>query len=64
LAHNIAWTRSAWQELRDFSGGGVYINFPGFHEEGQDLITAHSSNYARLDVLRRQYDPAGIFQSR
>lgn len=62
--HHIAWARKAWQQLRAISGGGVYVNFPGFHEEGPHLIRAHSSNYGRLIALKQHYDPQGLFQSR
>jgi FAD/FMN-containing dehydrogenase len=61
---NIDWARSAWGELSRLSGGGTYVNFAGFGEEGQTLVRSmHGRNYERLAALTRQYDPSGLFQS-
>jgi FAD/FMN-containing dehydrogenase len=60
---NIAWARGCYSDLRRFSGGGVYLNFPGFLEEGQDLMRdAYGENYERLVVLKNQYDQANLFR--
>jgi hypothetical protein len=49
---NIAWARGCYSDLRRFSDGGVYLNFPGFLEEGQGLIRdAYGENYERLVAL-------------
>ena len=61
---NIAWTRAAWADLRRISGGGVYANFAGFGEEGQDLVRSiHGANYERMIALKRRYDPANLFRA-
>jgi FAD/FMN-containing dehydrogenase len=60
---NIAWARSCYTDMGRFSGGGVYLNFPGFLEEGQGLMRdAYGGNYERLVVLKNQYDPANLFR--
>jgi FAD/FMN-containing dehydrogenase len=60
---NIAWARGCYSDLRRFSGGGVYLNFPGFLEEGQGLMRdAYGENYERLVDLKNQYDPANLFR--
>jgi FAD/FMN-containing dehydrogenase len=60
---NIAWARGCYSDLRRFSGGGVYLNFPGFLEEGQGLMRdAYGENYERLVELKNQYDPANLFR--
>jgi FAD/FMN-containing dehydrogenase len=60
---NIAWARSCYTDMRRFSGGGVYLNFPGFLEEGQGLMRdAYGGNYERLVTLKSQYDPANLFR--
>jgi FAD/FMN-containing dehydrogenase len=59
---HIAWTRARWQETQAVTGGGVYINFPGLHEEGNAMLRAHGSNYERLTTVQQQYDPQGVFQ--
>ena len=60
---NIAWARACYSDLRRFSGGGMYLNFPGFLEEGQGLMRdAYGENYERLVALKNQYDPANLFR--
>jgi FAD/FMN-containing dehydrogenase len=60
---NTAWARDCYSDMRRFSGGGVYLNFPGFLEEGQGLMRdAYGENYERLVALKNQYDPANLFR--
>lgn len=60
---NIAWTRMVWDDLRPYSDGGVYLNFPGFQEEGLALMRAQfGKNYTRLAALKRRYDPTNLFR--
>lgn len=60
---NIVWTRTVWNDLRHYSDGGVYLNFPGFQEEGQALMRAQfGKNYERLVALKRRYDPTNLFR--
>jgi FAD/FMN-containing dehydrogenase len=59
----IGWTRRAWQELRDRTGGGVYLNFAGLGEENELLVRAgHGVNYDRLRAVKRRYDPQNVFR--
>ena len=60
---NIAWARDAWSSMSKFSGGGVYLNFPGFGEEQEALVrAAYGPNYARLQAVKAQYDPTNLFR--
>ena len=60
---NVAWVKSTVSGMRRFSGGGTYLNFPGFFEEGQDLMhDAYGGNYKRLVALKNEYDPANLFR--
>lgn len=60
---NIAWTRKVWTEMRQFSDGGIYLNFAGFLEEGEKLLhEAHGENYTRLVDLKNKYDPTNLFR--
>jgi FAD/FMN-containing dehydrogenase len=62
-ARMIGWTRRAWQELRECTGGGVYLNFAGLGEENEELARAgHGGNYEHLRQIKRRYDPDNIFQ--
>jgi FAD/FMN-containing dehydrogenase len=60
----IAWTRAAWAEMKPFSRGGAYLNFPGQGEEGEALLRASygSANYDRLVELKTKYDPTNLFR--
>jgi FAD/FMN-containing dehydrogenase len=60
---NVAWARNCVADMRRFSDGGNYLNFPGFLEEGQDLIRdAYGENYERLVALKNEYDPTNLFR--
>ena len=62
-AANIAWARDTIADLAPLSSGASYLNFPGFFEEGDELMrSAHGErNYERLLEIRRRYDPTGAF---
>lgn len=60
---NIAWTRDFWAGMKRFSGGGLYLNFPGLGEEREDLVrAAYGANYERLVALKGKYDPQNLFR--
>jgi FAD/FMN-containing dehydrogenase len=60
---NVAWARNCVADMRRFSDGGNYLNFPGFLEEGQDLMRdAYGENYERLVALKNEYDPTNLFR--
>lgn len=60
---NVAWGRATVDAVRPFSTGGTYLNFPGFFEEGDDLLRASygERNYERLVALKTEVDPKGLF---
>jgi len=61
-ATNIEWARTAWQELREFSTGGTYINFLT-EEEGTDRIrAAYGSNLEQLIEIKTKWDPGNQFR--
>jgi FAD/FMN-containing dehydrogenase len=58
----IRWARSAWEGMRPFSNGGVYLNFSGLDAEAEHLRGAvQGSNELRLAETRQEYDPQGVF---
>ena len=60
---NISWARVCVEDMRSFSGGGEYLNFPGFLEGGEDTLKAtFGQNYERLVALKNEYDPTNLFR--
>jgi FAD/FMN-containing dehydrogenase len=59
---NVAWARGLFDAMQPYSDGGVYLNFPGFHEEGDAMVkAAYGPNAARLREIKAAHDPDGIF---
>ena len=49
--------------MRRFPSGGMYLNFPGFFEEDDNLMhDAFGANYARLVEIKNKYDPTNLFR--
>jgi FAD/FMN-containing dehydrogenase len=60
---NITWTRATWTALNTYSDGSVYLNFPGFQEEGESLTRRQfGANLERLAAIKRKYDPTNFFR--
>ncbi len=60
---NIEWTRSAWNDMRQFSTGGTYINFLT-EEEGYDRIEAAlGKRLKRLAAVKAKWDPENVFRT-
>lgn len=58
---NIAWARACLAALEPYGSDHLYLNFAGFHEEGERLArAAYGPNYARLAELKARYDPTGL----
>jgi FAD/FMN-containing dehydrogenase len=58
----IAWSREQITAMKPYSSGGLYVNFSGFGEEGEQLVRAiYGQNYERLARLKQQYDPTNLF---
>jgi len=60
---NVEWVRGTFAAMRPHSDGGVYLNFPGFQEEGEELMRAgYGPNYERLARVKAEYDPENLFR--
>ena len=58
----IAYAREYLAEMKPHSPGGLYVNFAGLGEEGNDLVrSAYGANYERLVALKNKYDPTNLF---
>ena len=61
-AANIAWTRSAGDELKKFGTGGAYVNYMA--DEGEAAVrAAYEVNLERLIEVKRMYDPTNVFSA-
>jgi FAD/FMN-containing dehydrogenase len=59
----LAWSREFWAAMGQHSTGGLYLNFPGFGEEKEELVKAgYGGNYQRLTELKAKYDPENLFR--
>ena len=62
---NITWARAFLEEMHQYSDGSVYLNFPGFYEDSDELMErSFGDAYARLSELKTRYDPENVFRSK
>jgi FAD/FMN-containing dehydrogenase len=61
---NVAWTRSAWEAVKEYGTGEVYLNFTGRADEAPSagVETALGRNLARLAEIKAKYDPDNFFR--
>jgi FAD/FMN-containing dehydrogenase len=60
---NIAWARNAYSSMKRFDAAGIYLNFPGFGEEKEEMVrAAYGANYERLVAIKTKYDPDNLFR--
>lgn len=59
---NISWARNVSKNMRRFTKGGSYLNFPGFVEERKALLRgSYGPNLDRLKKIKAKYDPSNHF---
>lgn len=52
-----------WRRWRPSPTGHRYLNFAGFQEEGDTMMRgAFGPHYARLQTIKRRYDPENVFR--
>jgi FAD/FMN-containing dehydrogenase len=61
---NVAWVRAAWNEIKQFGNGAVYLNFTGLDEEAPSagVDDAFGRNLARLAEIKAIYDPTNFLR--
>ncbi|MNC92283.1 putative FAD-linked oxidoreductase YvdP [compost metagenome] len=60
---NISWARNAHASMKRFDASGIYLNFPGFGEEKEEMVrAAYGANYERLVTIKTKYDPENLFR--
>ncbi|MGE3076565.1 MAG: FAD-binding oxidoreductase [Dehalococcoidia bacterium] len=60
-AVNTAWARQAFEAMSPNFGTGGYVNYLGGDESEDRIANAYGANYARLQKVKRQYDPENLF---
>lgn len=60
----MEWARGFWSDMHQFSNGQSYLNFPGFGEEGHELLkkTYGEANFERLRDVKTKWDPKNLFK--
>jgi FAD/FMN-containing dehydrogenase len=60
---NVRWAREFSAAMEPYSDGSRYLNFAGWHEEGDSLTRgSFGPHYGRLVALKQRYDPANLFR--
>jgi hypothetical protein len=56
------WTKAYWEAVHPFDLGGAYPNFMMDDEGDARLRATFGDNYARLQTVKRTYDPGNLFR--
>ena len=56
-----AWAREVFQEAAPHATGGGYVNFLT-EDEAERVAGSYGANYARLQAVKRQFDPGNLFR--
>ncbi|MFZ1711677.1 MAG: FAD-dependent oxidoreductase, partial [Nitrosomonas sp.] len=62
-AANIAWASEMWNDLREFSTGGTYINFLTEDEGPERIEAALGKSLKRLAEVKAKWDPENLFRT-
>jgi FAD/FMN-containing dehydrogenase len=62
--HMINWARDCWQAVQPYAESAIYVNaLEDGDEEGEQRVReAYGSNFERLRVLKKLYDPTNFLQ--
>jgi hypothetical protein len=60
---NIEWTRDAWNDMKQFSTGGTYINFLTQDEGPERIKAALGKGLKRLSEIKTKWDPENMFRT-
>ena len=62
-AVNIEWARRAWNDMKQFSTGGTYINFLTEDEGAERVQAALGTALPRLAQIKARWDPHNVFRT-
>jgi FAD/FMN-containing dehydrogenase len=57
-----AWARAAWEDMRQYSTGGNYINVQTADEDDSRMHEAYRDEFDRLANVKAAYDPDNLFR--
>jgi hypothetical protein len=57
----MAWVRETFAAMLPFRAAGRYVNYLDDEEGGDPVAAAYGLNYARLQQLKKTYDPENFF---
>lgn len=60
---NIEWAHNAWNDMKEFSTGGTYINFLTEDESPERIEAALGKGLRRLAELKTKWDPQNVFRT-
>ena len=60
---NIEWARGAWNDMKEFSTGGTYINFLTEDEGEERMNAALGKALERLAKVKTAWDPENVFRT-
>jgi FAD/FMN-containing dehydrogenase len=58
----VSWARGYFDAVHRYSAGGAYVNFLMDDEGAERVHATYGENYARLEDVKRRYDPANFFR--
>jgi FAD/FMN-containing dehydrogenase len=56
------WAREYWDALHPYSAPGAYVNFMMDTEGDERVKASYGKNYARLQKIKKKYDPTNFFR--
>jgi FAD/FMN-containing dehydrogenase len=59
----VAWARTAWNDLRGYSTGGTYLNFLTEDEGPERTAAAFGSGLQKLVEVKSRWDPQNVFRA-
>ncbi len=62
-ATNIQWVRDVWDDLKEFSTGGTYINFLSGDENPERIEAALGKGLPQLAEVKARWDPQNMFRA-
>jgi FAD/FMN-containing dehydrogenase len=57
-----SWSKQYWEDLKDYSLPGAYINFMMDDEGEKSIADSYRDNYSKLARIKAKYDPDNFFR--